>query len=138
MIRELIPYLKLMHGVFNASVLILFVYQGMLGLKIRTSGSRPFDTIKRHRKIGPFAAALGISGFIAGMTLVLLDAGRILKYPLHFLTGLLIVILILTTWIISGKIKGPDPALRNRHFAIGVMIIVIYCIQAVLGLGILL
>jgi cytochrome b561 len=138
MSREVIAYLKLLHGVFNTCMFVLFIYQGMLGRKIRRSDTRPFNVIRRHRKIGPFAAVLGASGFTAGMTIVYLDAGRIVKYPLHFTAGLIIVLLIMTTWIISKKIKGADPAWRYRHYTIGILIIMFYCIQVILGLGILL
>jgi len=138
MSREVIAYLKLLHGIFNTCVLVLFVYQGMLGRKIRRADTRPFDVIRRHRKIGPGAAVLGASGFMAGMTVLYLDAGYIVKYPLHFTTGLIIVVFIATTWIISKKITGVDSVWRNRHYAVGILIIILYFIQAILGLGILL
>ncbi len=136
--KEIISYLKLLHGAYNTLVICLFVYQGSLGLRIRRSETKPFHIIKRHRKTGPVAAALGAAGFIAGVTIVYLDTGRILKYPLHFITGLVIVSLIITTYLISKKIKGPDKYWRNRHFALGILIICLYFIQAFLGLGILL
>ncbi len=136
MSRESIEYLKLIHGSFNTLVLLLFLYQGFLGLRIRKSGRN--DYIKRHRQIGPVAALLGVSGFFAGITVVYLDAGHILKYPLHFITGLTIASLIITTFLISKKIKGPDKYWRNRHYAVGILIILLYFVQAFLGLGVLL
>jgi len=138
MSKELILYLKLLHGGVNSLVILLFVYQGILGLRIRWSEKNPVHIIRRHRKTGPVIAVLGPLGFIAGMTVVFLDTGRILKYPYHFILGLLIVSLILTTYIISKKIKGPEPYWRNRHFALGILIICLYFVQAFLGLGVLL
>ncbi len=138
MSKELIANLRLVHGAFNTVVILLFVYQGILGLKIRRSEKKPFHIIRRHRKTGPVLAVLGITGFIAGMTIAFLEWGHILKYPLHFITGLTIVSLIITIFIISRKIKGPDPYWRNRHFALGILIIFLYLVQAFLGLGILL
>jgi len=138
MSKELIANLRLVHGAYNTLVISLFVYQGILGLMIRRSEKKPIHIIRRHRKIGPVIAVLGITGFIIGMTLALLEWGRILKYPLHFITGLTIVSLIITTFIISRKIKGPDPYWRNRHYALGISIICLYSFQAFLGLGILL
>ena len=135
--KEFIAYLKLIHGAYNTIVILLFVYQGILGLRIRKSGNRPVHIIKKHRKIGPVIAVLGIAGFMAGMTLVFLDAGRIFKYPLHFITGLLIASLIISTYLISRKIKGPDTYWRNRHYVIGLLIICLYFVQAFLGLGVL-
>lgn len=138
MSREALSYLRLLHGAYNTCMLALFVYQGILGRRIRRSGDRPLDTIRRHRKTGPVAAALGMSGFVAGMIVVYLDAGHIFKYPLHFINGLMIVLLILATYLLSKKIRGSAPVWRNRHYTAGILIIVLYCIQAVLGLGILL
>lgn len=138
MSKELISYLRLLHGAYNTIVISLFIYQGILGLRIRKSEKKPFHMIRRHRKIGPVIAVMGIAGFIAGMTVALLEWGHISKYPLHFITGLTIVSLIITTYIISRKIKGPDPYWRNRHYALGILIICLYAVQAFLGLGILL
>jgi hypothetical protein len=138
MSKELISYLKLLHGGYNTVVIALFVYQSILGLRIRKSEKKPFHIIRRHRKNGPVIAMLGILGFLAGMTVVFLDTGRIFKYPFHFVTGLTIVCLIITTFIISGKIKGPEPRWRNMHYVLGILIICLYFVQALLGLGILL
>lgn len=136
MSKETIEYLKLAHGTFNAFVLLLFLYQGFLGLRIRRL--KEAVSLKRHRKIGPFAALLGVSGFVAGMTIVSLDAGHIFKYPLHFITGLTIASLIITTSLISRKIKGPGARWRDRHYAVGKAILLLYCVQVFLGLGVLL
>jgi len=136
--RELIIYLKLFHGAFNSLVILLFIYQGILGLRIRRAENKPVHLIRRHRKTGPVIAVLGASGFVAGIVVVFLDTGRILKYPPHFILGLIIVLLIASTYIISKKIKGPDPYWRNRHYALGILIICLYFVQAFLGLGVLL
>lgn len=136
--KELISYLKLLHGLYNTLVIILFIYQGLLGFRIRKSQQRQLHLIKRHRKIGPVAAVLGPSGFIAGMVIVFLDTGRVLKYPLHFLTGLSIASLLIITYLISKKIKGPEHYWRDRHYVLGILIIFLYLVQAFLGLGILL
>jgi len=60
--KDVIVYLKAMHGSFNSLMFILFCYQGWLGLKVRIArneGRYPIPTvIKRHRKAGPFLAGL--------------------------------------------------------------------------------
>ena len=138
MSKELIEYLKLFHGAYNSVIMLLIVYQGTLGLKIRKSPNLPVHIIRRHRKIGPVAVVLGITGFFAGMNIVFLDHGRIFKYPLHFMCGLMIVTLLITTYIISKKIRGPEKYWRNRHFAVGIVIVLLYVVQILLGLGVLL
>ena len=55
-----------------------------------------------------------------------------------YLTGLIIASLIITTYLISRKINGPDTLWRNRHYAIGMLILLLYLLQAFLGLGALL
>lgn len=139
--KQLIAYFRLVHGSYNTIMIVLFIYQGLLGLKIRKqrkAGSQmPFKIIKRHRKIGPILALMGVIGFFAGAALIYLDYGRLLKYPLHFLTGLAISLLIATTFFISKKIKGSDSLWRNLHFKLGILILSLYPIQAFLGIGIL-
>ncbi|HAK89167.1 MAG: hypothetical protein A2077_00670 [Nitrospirae bacterium GWC2_46_6] len=138
--KQLIAYLKLLHGTYNTAMMLLFMYQGLLGLRTRRNrmrGRQDFRLIKRHRKLGPILALTGPAGFIAGMIVIYLDKGRIMEYPLHFLTGLSIALLTAATFLISRKIKGPDSPWRTPHLMIGIFILCLYIIQVTLGLGIL-
>ena len=134
MTREIIGYLKLFHGTYNAIIMILVVYQGMLGMTIRKSKAAPLPIIKRHRKIGPIAVVLGTIGLFTGMLVIYFDFGRILKFPFHFITGLMITSALIASYFISNKIKGPEKLWRNRHFALGKLIIVLYVVQVLLGI----
>ncbi|MFN3480291.1 MAG: DUF4079 family protein [Thermodesulfovibrionales bacterium] len=140
--RETISFLRILHGLFNTTVMLMFFYQGCLGLKIRRNrerGELPLSKIvKRHRRLGPVLALFGVSGFLAGLTLVYLDYGDIMKYPIHLFVGLSIILLVAITFIISRKIKGLDSQWRTPHFRIGIIILALYCIQILLGLGLLL
>jgi hypothetical protein len=141
--KQLIPYLKLVHGSFNTLVMLLFLYQGRLGLRIRgqrkrSNGPAVFIVIRKHRRFGPILVFLGFIGFLAGLTLVIFDQGRVFEYPLHLITGSLIVLLLITTFFISKKIRASDSPWRTPHFIVGVFIISFYIIQLFLGLGILL
>lgn len=135
MSKEIIEYMKLFHGTYNMTIMVLIMYQGMLGLKIRKSEAPPVQIIKWHRKIGPVAVVLGSAGFCAGLFITFLDVGHIFKYPLHFINGFLLISALITTYLISKKIKGPDKLWRNRHFAIGILIIVLYIVQVLLGIS---
>jgi hypothetical protein len=139
--RHLLASLRLVHGSYNLMVAATFFYHGWLGIAIRrarkSKAALPFATIKRHRKTGPFLAAMGGLGFLIGLTLVLLDTGNVLQYPAHFLTGCTIVFCLLSTFLISRKIKGPDSPYRTPHFALGVAILCLYIIEVLLGLGVL-
>lgn len=134
--------LKLAHASFNFMLFLLFCFQAWLGRKIRTErlAGKPIslNIVKRHRKQGPVFAILGILGFMAGMTLIYLDKGRLLQYPLHFIVGSLIALLLFITFMISRKISSSAPEWRTPHFIIGISLIFLYLIQALLGLSILL
>ncbi|UCE79362.1 MAG: DUF4079 family protein [Nitrospiraceae bacterium] len=133
--------LRLVHGSFNIMVVIGFLYQGFLGLGIRkkrTAGTPDQKRIRRHRKMGPYLVVLGVMGFLAGKTLVYLEHKHFLEYPLHYTVGAIIAILLIITLIISKKIRGSASGWRTLHFSIVMVIIALYLIQVILGLGILL
>lgn len=138
--KDMIPYFRLAHGSYNIMVMILFFYQGWLGLKImngRKTGLQSFGAIKRHRKMGPVLSLMGAAGFFVGL-FIAVSHGHIFHYPLHFSTGSVIVLCISTTFFISRKIKGQDSPWRALHFRVGILILSFYFIQAFLGLGIIL
>jgi len=139
--NSFVPYLRYAHGLFNSCVIILFIFQAFLGLKIRKirkNGNAPdFKLIRKHRNFGPVVAITGIAGFFGGMVLVYFDEGHILEYPLHFSTGLIISCLIITNVLISKKIRGIDSPWRNPHFFVGVSIICLLLFQGFLGIGVL-
>jgi len=138
---QVIAYLKLLHGVYNFTMMVLFLRQCRFGLQIRKGrldGSPPFELIKRHRRNGPILAFMGVCGFLSGVILVGIDSGDLLKYFYHLLVGLALASLIVTMFVVSRQIKGPDPYWRNIHLAIGLLIICVYVVQIFLGLNILL
>lgn len=140
--REIIPYLRLGHGIFNFSVAVMFYYTAYLGLRIRRARRAkeplPVAAIRRHRRLGPRLAVLGGLGFVSGLTLVFLDAGNMLKYPDHFSVGTSIATLLLITFLVAGKIKGKDSPFRTPHFLLGLTLLTLYLVEVVLGLGVLL
>jgi Protein of unknown function (DUF4079) len=138
---EIIAYLKLLHGTYNFTMMVLFFLQGRLGLRIRKgklAGSPVFQHVKKHRRNGPVLALLGICGFLSGIIIVGLDSGELLKYFYHFLVGLALVSLIITTFVVSKRIKGAAAYWRNIHLAIGLLVICFYVVQSFVGLNVLL
>ena len=140
--RELIAILKLVHGLFNLSVMLLLFYHARNGLLIRQARtgktSLPLHAIKRHRRMGPVLAMLGGIGFSAGLILVILDTGRILQYPPHLFVGVAIVLLLFFTYRVSRKIAGPSTPQRDLHYRLGLAILALYIVNVVLGIGTLL
>ncbi len=140
--RQILADLRLLHGLYNTIIALLFFYQGLLGFKIRRQrkSGKPsgITTAKRHRKLGPVIAILSVTGLFSGITLVLIDKGNILEYPPHLIAGVALVLFILVSYRISKKIKGKDSPFRNPHFIVGICILSIYLIQLFLGLGVLL
>ncbi len=140
--RDFIAYFKLAHGFFNASMLVLFLYQARLGLVIRkarlAAAPMPFAAVRRHRRAGPVFALWGMLGYLAGVILVLLDKGRLVEYPIHFTAGTAVVLLIGWTYAVSKRIAGAAVPSRILHFRMGAALIVLYVVQTVIGLSILL
>ena len=134
-------YLRYAHGLYNVIIILLFLYQGWLGLKIRRD--RVLDRlpavkiVKKHRRFGPALSILGITGFFSGLIVLYLDIGFFYIFIPHFIAGLIISILIATSYLFSRKIKGIDSFWRTAHFVTGVALISLYFIQALLGIVIL-
>lgn len=135
-------YLSIIHGLFNATVFILFLYQGRLGLKIRRArraqAPPPAPAVRRHRKNGPRFMGLGLTGYLFGLGLVLVsEKGRAIVFPAHFIVGSVLALLLLSTFVVSRRIKRPDSPFRTPHFILGILILSLYVVQALLGLDIL-
>lgn len=126
---------------YNACVVLLFFYQAWLGLAIRRARKAkaplPFHYIKRHRTMGPVLTILGLCGFFIGFTLVLVHTGRVLEFPSHLFTGLALVALLIATYGLSRKIKGPDSPYRTPHALLGIAVLCLYLVEVFLGIGIL-
>ena len=140
--KHLLADLRLAHGVFNSIVTLLFLYQGGLGFRIRRDrrahAPLPLPVIKRHRRMGPVLVILGGIGFLEGLTLVMLDSGKLLQFPPHLFTGLTIVVLLIATYKISRNIKGTDSPYRTPHFVLGIAILCLYLVDVTIGIGVLL
>ncbi len=137
--KQIIEYMAIAHGFFNTVIALAILYQGWCGLRIRRTriaGAPDFALIRTHRKLGPFLVLFGTAGFLFGVTLARIDQGKVFTYPLHFILGALIALSLLTTFIISRKIKA-GPLWRTPHFAIGVAIVVLYALQVLVGLTVL-
>jgi hypothetical protein len=132
--------LRFFHGAFNLFVMMLFIYQGSTGLRIRREKEKGVITpslINKHRTTGPVLAAMGLLGFISGIVIVLLHFATVVKYPLHLAFGLALALCIAATYRISREIKVHDPKWRTLHFAFGMGTLNLYAAQVFLGFGIL-
>lgn len=133
---------RLAHAAYNSTLLLLLLYHAWLGLAIRRarqqSAPLPKLPIKRHRQLGPMLAIMVLFGFSSGLLLVLLDTGNFMQFPLHFLVGTMIVLLLFATYLVSRKIRVQETAYRDLHFALGIIILGLYLIEMFLGLTVLL
>jgi hypothetical protein len=141
-LRQLVPWLALGHGTLHGVLLLLFLYQGWLGHRIRRARRAgdllPRTAVARHRRNGPLLAGFCLLGFVAGLVIVLLDKGRTGVYPLHLLLGLTIVLAVGGAFLLSRKIRAGEVAWRGGHRWLGILILCLYPLQVVLGLSILL
>ncbi|NJD55332.1 MAG: DUF4079 family protein [Nitrospirae bacterium] len=138
--KGLIADLKPVHGALNVLVMFFFWHQAFLGLKIRKTrkagGLNP-KAVKRHRKMGPALVLLALAGYGGGVALAYLDNGRLLKYPLHFMNGTILIAAVFATFIVSRRMTLRDERLRNMHLTLGLLILCLYALQVFLGIGIL-
>lgn len=138
---ETVVYLRYAHGAFNLSVAAGFFVQACVGLRIRRariSGLSASALQKAHRRFGPALAAFGLAGFLSGMTVIYLDKGHILEYPIHFAFGAGVAGFIVTAFSFSRMIRSLDPAWRVRHMIAGIALLWAYLFQMFLGLAVLL
>jgi hypothetical protein len=139
--EQLLENFRYLHGTFNTCIAVAIFYQGLLGLRIRKgrrSGSPDTNAAKVHRRLGPVVMPLGVMGFLVGSALAFWDHGHILEYPLHFVTGASITILLISTSVVSRSIREGDAPWRRLHLVLGVFILCLYGVQLFFGLGILL
>ena len=137
--KQLLELARYGHGFFNIALAVLFLYQAWLGLRVRKSrsaGAPDYGAIRTHRRLGPPLAFLGILGFLFGMVLVRLDTGKGFQYPLHAVLGLMIALSLAATYTVSRRIKA-GPAWRMPHLILGVVIIILYVVQVMVGLDVL-
>jgi hypothetical protein len=138
----MVELLAPIHGLYNAAVGALLVFQALLGLKIRrarrTGAAFPVAAVKRHRKNGPFLPYLSAFGYAVGLFLILLDHRRLLAFPTHFFLGSSIVLLLILQRRLGARIHGPASPIRTPHFLLGLLLLAVYVVQAALGLSLLL
>ena len=139
--KEAIMYLRYLHGAFNLSIAGLVIYQFRLGLGLRLkrlAGERDPQKVIKHMRSGPYAVAGGILGFTAGTTLIIIDKGKVLAYPVHFVFGGLIALGLVYIFMLSRKMVAGDTLKRTLHGRVGMALVALYLVQVLLGLGILL
>jgi hypothetical protein len=140
--KQLIANLRYLHGSFNLLMMLMFFIQGYLGFRIRKARTaniqQPLTLIKRHRMFGPILFILGIGGFFSGLTLVYLDHGNIVKFPIHLFFGVTLTVFLINLFFVSRMIKGTGTHWRDLHYKIGIAVLCIYIVQSLLGIGMLL
>lgn len=134
--KQTIENLRLAHGAFNLALFGLFVYQAALGLRIRRArlaGHMDARASKRHRRIGPAAAALAPIGLMAGATVTWLRTGHIMDNAPHFINAVLLIALIASAYSASRRIRGSLG--RDLHRRLALAALAAFIIQCLLGIG---
>lgn len=140
--KALIADLKLVHGLFNLTAMLLFFYHARNGFLIRRARTRgtplPFQAMKRHRRMGAPLALIGGAGFSAGLALTWLNTGNLLQYPPHLFVGAAIVLLLVMSYNVARKIAGASMSERDLHYRLGIAILACYIVNVVIGIGVFL
>ncbi|MFQ5574045.1 MAG: DUF4079 family protein [Terriglobia bacterium] len=135
-----ITALAAIHGLYNFTVFVIFLIHGFRGVQIRRgrkAGKPAVRALQIHRGLGPVWAVMGIVGFGAGALIAVLDQGSVLLFPPHFVIGALISTVIIITFAVSRGINSPSTPLRSVHLGLGVLLIVLYTFQTLIGVTIL-
>lgn len=142
MTREMVPYLQAAHALFGGLLLVAFVYQGGIGWRNRRQrivGGRPdFTLVRRHRALGPVLALLVPVAYVAGVVTAVIDHGDWYFYPLHLLVGTVLLISLGATVLVSRSIRGLDTPWRERHYLLALATLLLFFVQALVGLAALL
>jgi len=137
---SLIEVFSVVHPFFNILMVFLFLYQAWMGFKIRRGrkrGQSQFNSIRRHRKLGPFLILAGLAGYCSGLVLVFINSGQLLVYPLHLAVGSLIALFLVIQYIVTRKIRGVESSWRTPHLAAGILMLCLYALQIITGLALL-
>jgi hypothetical protein len=130
------------HALFNGALFLLFAYQGLLGWRIRRKRVagvlQDFSVVKRHRALGPVLAAAAPLGYLAGLMLVYLHKGEWVSFPLHLIGGTALLAVVAAVFLVSKRIRGAQSPWRTPHFALGILLLVVFVAQIYLGLNVLL
>ena len=136
-----VPHLQVAHALFGGALLLAFVVQGWLGLRIRSrrrAGAPDFAAVRRHRRLGPVLTRLLPFVLLAGLATAYLDHGSWVVYPFHLAVGAVLVVAAGAAEFLSRRIRGPQSPWRLVHFFLGAGILALFFVQAFLGLGALL
>lgn len=138
----LVPALQIAHALFGCALFLALVVQGLLGRRIRSrrlaGAPQDFGAVKRHRALGPILASLAPVAFLAGLITVRIHKGLWVNFPGHLAVGGVVLALAAATALASRGIRGAGSPWRARHRALGALLLCVFLVQVVLGLGILL
>lgn len=139
---SVVSALQLAHVVFNTTLFLGFVSQGVLGWRIRSRRvagvPQDFSVVKRHRARGPILASLLPVGFLVGLSTAFLHHGIWVRYPAHLAAGTALLALVAAAMLVSRRIRGAQSRWRTPHGALGLLLLCAYLVQIYLGLNIFL
>ena len=134
--------LQLAHVSFNSALFIAFVYQGVLGWRIRkrrvAGVLQDFNEVKKHRALGPVLATLLPIAYLAGLITVYLHKGLWVRFPGHLAVGTVLLVVVCSIVLVSRRIRGAQSPWRTPHFALGLLLLCVFLVQIFLGLNIFL
>jgi Protein of unknown function (DUF4079) len=126
------------HPFFMGIVVVMMgSFVAFTGWKSRLAEDGELKTKLRmdHRKVAPLMTAFLITGYSGGLLSLVIQNKPIMESP-HFLTGSLVVVLLLLNGSISffGFKGGEAKGLRSAHAYIGSAIVLLLVTHAALGL----
>jgi hypothetical protein len=130
------------HPVVQALTGLLALYVLRLGLSrfaARHLGKTTAFQWDRHVLLGRIVVLVWAAGALGGLAVTYVVYGKIFPESLHFRVGLLVLPVLLVTWL-SGtwlnRHRNQSRILPVVHMANNVLLLVLFGMQAVTGLGI--
>lgn len=143
MVSDLVgSILQIAHVICNSALFFAFVYQGLLGKRIRsrrTAGIlQDFQSVRKHRALGPILAILLAVGYFVGLITAYLNRGTWMRYPGHLAGGTVLLVVAYSAVLVSRRIRGAQSPWRTVHFELGLLLLGVFLAQIFLGLNIFL
>lgn len=126
-----------LHPIAGFATLLLLVYVGLLGLRLRSARRERARLAALHARLGPWLYALVLGSWAAGaLSVIWTRPDLALADSLHFRSGAALVLLLTGSAITSRLLRRGNLNAREVHPWLGVAAVLLAAIHLVTGLRI--
>lgn len=131
------------HPVVQSLTGLLALYVLWLGLTRfagRHFGSRTVFKWKRHVLLGKTVVAIWALGAVGGLTMTFVTYGKVFPGSLHFIVGMLALLLMLAAWLTGSQLDRQhekSDVLPVLHMTNNLLLLILVAMQLYTGIGII-